>query len=405
MEYAKSFKIANHPPFPNTYARRMLLIDRGKGSYLIDADGNRYLDFGSGIAVNSLGHGRKDLAEIAAAQMEKVVHVSNLYTTEAALHCAGRLVHLGDFQAVYFGNSGTEAVEAALKFARAYSLRTKGAGHHRVASFSGAFHGRTMGALSATPTEAYQEPFAPLVPGFEALPFNDIGAAEKLLDGSFAAVILEPLQGEGGLHSVTPEFAAALNRICAEHNIILIADEVQCGLGRTGEILASSWAGLQPDMVTLAKPLAGGLPLSAVLIPEKVNKHLNPGEHASTFGGGPVTTAVAGAVLDILTDYRFLEEVRRKGEHLTHLLEEICSRSSLAKEVRGRGMLQGIEIDYPEEEAKLKMKELLERLQNKGLLALRSGSNILRIAPPLTISIEEIDEGCGIIAAVLNEIE
>lgn len=405
MEYVKSFKIANHPPFPNTYARQMLLIDRGEGSYLIDADGNRYLDFGSGIAVNSLGHGRKDLAEIAAAQMKKVVHVSNLYTTEAALLCAGRLVHLGDFQAVYFGNSGTEAVEAALKFARAYSLRTKGAGHHRVASFTGAFHGRTMGALSATPTAAYQEPFAPLVPGFETLPFNDVGAAEALLDGSFAAVIVEPLQGEGGLHSVSFEFAEALNRICAEHDIILIADEVQCGLGRTGEILASSWTGLKPDMVTLAKPLAGGLPLSAVLIPEKVNTKLNQGEHASTFAGGPVTTAVAGAVLDILTDYRFLEEVRRKGDYLKVQLEEICSRTSMVKEVRGRGMLQGIEMEYPAEEAKLKMKELLERLQNKGLLALRSGLNILRIAPPLTISTEELDEGCGIIAAVLNEID
>lgn len=403
MKYEKSFKIANHPPFPNTYARRMLLIDHGEGSYLFDADGNRYLDFGSGIAVNSLGHGRKDLAEIAAAQMERVIHVSNLYTTEATLHCAGRLVHLGDFQAVYFGNSGTEAVEAAIKFARAYSLRTKGEGKHRVASFTGAFHGRTLGALSATPTAAYQAPFAPLVPGFEALPFNDIESAETRLDESFAALIVEPLQGEGGLNSVSPEFAAALNRICAEKDIILIADEVQCGLGRTGEILASSWAGLQPDMVTLAKPLAGGLPLSAVLIPEKVNQTLQPGEHASTFGGGPVTTAVAGAVLDILTNYRFLEEVRSKAEHLTQGLKAICEAHPQAVDVRGRGMLQGIEMDYPAQEAKLKMQALLEKLQNRGVLALRSGVNILRIAPPLTISTEEIDEGCGIIAAALGE--
>ena len=399
----KTFRLVHNPPFANNYARTLLLLDHGEGCWLFDADGRRYLDFGSGIAVNALGHGREDLAEIAAEQMKKIIHVSNLYTTEAAIQCAGRLMHLGNFDAVYFGNSGTEAVEAALKFARLYALRTRGEGHHRIASFSGAFHGRTMGALSATPTPAYQDPFRPLVPGFQALPYNDIEALERTLDDSFAAVIVEPLQGEGGLRSVSPGFAEALNRICREKDIVLIADEVQTGLGRTGEILASSWAGLNPDLVTLAKPLAGGLPLSAVLVPERINRQIKVGEHASTFGGGPVTTAVAGAVLDIICDAAFIRRVREAGEYLHERLQDICDRVPLAREVRGRGLLAGIAVGYPEKDAKSRMGNLIEKMQERGLLALRSGTNIMRIAPPLIIENEQIDEGCEIIASVLAE--
>jgi acetylornithine/N-succinyldiaminopimelate aminotransferase len=399
----KTFRLVHNPPFANNYARTLLLLDRGEGCRLFDADDRAYLDFGSGIAVNALGHGREDLAEIAAAQMKKIIHVSNLYTTEPALQCAGRLMHLGNFDAVYFGNSGTEAVEAALKFARLYALRTKGEGNHRIASFSGAFHGRTMGALSATHTPAYQDPFRPLVPGCLALPYNDVDALEETLDESFAAVIVEPLQGEGGLRSVSPEFAEALNRICRKNDIALIADEVQTGLGRTGEILASSWTGLTPDMVTLAKPLAGGLPLSAVLVPERINKLIKVGEHASTFGGGPVTTAVAGAVLDIVCDAAFLKRVQEAGDHLHKRLQEICDKNPLAMEVRGHGLLAGIAIGYPERDAKSRMGSLIEKLQERGLLALRSGTNILRIAPPLIIKNEQIDEGCEIIASVLAE--
>ena len=397
----RHFNYAHHPPFANNYSRKLLVIDRGEGSRLFDADGNEYLDFGSGIAVNALGHGRADLAQIAADQMKKVIHVSNLYTTEPALQCAGRLVHLGDFEAAYFGNSGTEAVEAALKFARLYSLRSKGEGKHRIASFTGAFHGRTMGALAATPTAAYQDPFKPMVPGYLTLPYNQPELLDENLTGDFAAVIVEPLQGEGGLQAVTPAFAAELNRICAERDIILIADEVQTGLGRTGEIFASSWAGLKPDMITLAKPLAGGLPLSAVLVPEKVNRHIRVGEHASTFGGGPVTTAVASAVLDLLCNADFIESVREKGEQLRTRLAAICDTVPLAVGVRGRGLLQGLEIGYRGEETKNRMGKLLEKLQAEGLLTLRSGSNILRLAPPLVIEPDEIDSGCDIIARIL----
>ncbi len=303
--------ITQNPPFPKNYAPQFLVLEKGEGCYLEDIKGNRYLDFGSGIAVNALGYGRKDLAAIASKQMEKVVHVSNLYTTRPALKLASKLIGLGNFEAVHFGNSGSEANEAAIKYSRAYSLRTKGEGHHKVLAFSGSFHGRTMGALSATSTAKYRDPFSPLPLGFEFAPFNDVDALKEKLDDSFAAVIVEPLQGEGGLTPMSESFAAELNKLCKKHNVILIADEVQVGLGRTGLPLTSAWFGLKPDIVSLAKPLAGGLPLSATLIPKKVNDIIQIGDHGTTFGGGPVTCAVADAVLDIILEPQFLNQVQK----------------------------------------------------------------------------------------------
>lgn len=247
-------------PFPRNYASKMLVLERGEGVYLYDVDGKKYVDFGSGIAVNALGHGREKLAEIAAEQMKKLIHVSNLYTTEASLELGHKLIGTGGFDAVHLGNSGSEANEAALKYARLYSKRTKGEGHHKILSFRNGFHGRTLGALAVTPTPKYQEPFGPLMEGCVALPYNDVAALEETLDDTFAAVMVEPVQGEGGLEVMTKEFAEALNRLCAEKDVILIADEVQTGLGRTGEFYASAALGLKPDIITLAKPLAGGSP-------------------------------------------------------------------------------------------------------------------------------------------------
>ena len=222
---------AVNPPFPKNYSNEFLVLEKGEGCYVEDIKGNRYLDFGSGISVNALGYGRKDIAGIAAKQMEKLIHVSNLYTTRSALKLSAKLTSLGNFVAVHFGNSGSEANEAAIKYSRAYSLRTKGENHHKILSFSGSFHGRTMGALSATATEKYRKPFEPLVPGFEFSDFNDVDMLEKKLDDSFAAILVEPLQGEGGLDQISQEFAKKLNELCAKYDILLIADEVQTGLG------------------------------------------------------------------------------------------------------------------------------------------------------------------------------
>ena len=231
-------------PFPKNYSSRFLMLTRGEGVRVEDRAGNRYLDFGAGIAVNALGYGREDLARAAYEQMLKLVHVSNLYATEPATELAAELVASGPFAAVHFGNSGTEANEAALKYARLYAHRTRGEGHHKILCFEGAFHGRTLGALSCTPSAKYQDPFRPLLPGVEVLPFNDPATLEETLDDSFAAVIVEVVQGEGGLACMSPEFSGALVRTCRRNDVILIADEVQTGLSRTGTLYAAAFSGL-----------------------------------------------------------------------------------------------------------------------------------------------------------------
>ena len=402
METANIVKnafVSGHP-FPNSYSEKLLIFERGEGVYLQDIDGNRYLDFGSGISVNALGYGRKDLAEVAAKQMEKIIHVSNLYATQPSLSLGNRLLSLGDFSAVHFGNSGSEANEAAIKFARLHALENKGKSHHKLLCFTNAFHGRTLGALSCTPTEKYQLPFAPLLSGVEVCAFNNIEQLQATLTDEFAGVLVEVLQGEGGMAVMTPEFAETLNNLCARHNVILIADEVQTGLGRCGYSLASSAVGLKPDIVSLSKPLAGGLPLSATLIPKKVNKLLHVGAHGTTFGGGPVTTAVAGKVLDSLLDEQFLERVRSAGNYLEQGLGKIRDEIPAIESVKGLGMLRGLEIDEQHADS---VSSILTSTQEHGLLALKSGARVLRIAPPLVISDKEIDAGLSILAQVLRE--
>ena len=407
MEHKKEYEVTTETydvPFPNNYTVPFQIFASGTGCYITDLAGKEYLDFGSGIAVNSLGHGRDDLADAAYAQMKKLVHVSNLYTTEATLELGFKLTSSGNFDAVHFGNSGSEANEAAIKYARLYSKRTKGDGNYKLLAFSNAFHGRTLGALSCTPTPKYQQPFEPLVPGVEFCEYNNEAQLEKILDGSFAAVIVEPVQGEGGLDVMTAGFAAKLNGLCRKHDVILIADEVQTGIARTGFPYASSVVGLEPDIITLAKPLAGGLPLSATLIPAKINKLIKPGEHGTTFGGGPVTCAVANKVLDIVFTPAFLADVQAKGNFLGNSLQRLSDSSALAGKVKGLGMLRGLEIGKADEEGMKLCGELIAKAKDKGLLLLRSGKNILRIAPPLVISEAEILKGTEIIDSILKEI-
>lgn len=398
MEIKIEEAMAHNHPLPNNYSRHLLVLEKGEGCYVEDIKGNRYLDFGSGIAVNSLGYGRKDLARIAAAQMEKIIHTSNLYVSKPALRVAAKLIGLGNFSAVHFGNSGAEANEAAIKYARLYSLRTKGEGHHKILAFDHSFHGRTMGALSATATEKYKIPFYPLVPGFEFCEYNNVEKLEAILDESFAAVIVEPIQGEGGINPATKEFASKLNELCEKYNIILIADEVQTGVGRTGLPLASAWVGLKPDIVNLAKPLAGGLPFSATLIPAKVNDLIHEGEHGGTFGGGPVTSALVDAILDTVLDPEFLKQVQAKGEFLEKQVDEMAKELPYVKGCCGYGLLRGIVIEGIDPSA------VCEKAMRKGLLVLRSGTNKIRIAPPLIINEEELIEGMNIIKETLIEL-
>jgi acetylornithine/N-succinyldiaminopimelate aminotransferase len=385
--------VATDLPFPRQYGTELLVISRGKGVWLQDIAGKKYLDFAGGIAVNALGYGRSDLAKVAAQQMRKLNHVSNLFTTEPALALARLMLARGPykFASVFFGNSGTEANEAALKYARLHSLRTKGPGHDRLLCFENGFHGRTFGALSCTPSAKYQEPFQPLVPGVLVAPYNDVDALKRVLDDQVAGVIVEVLQGEGGLSTMTPEFARALSEGCRKAEAILIADEVQTGMGRTGTFYGSEGVGLEPDIITLAKPIAGGLPLSAVLIPDKVERLIHAGEHGTTFGGGPVTTAVAAKVWELVSEPGFIQRVRQRGEFLRKELEALKARHANVGTLLGKGLLQG--FDYTGGE----VKDLLSRLQARGLLALRSGTNCVRLAPPLIISEAEISKGVQII--------
>ena len=382
--------IASGLPFPKQYSETMLVLSKGKGVYLEDIEGEKYLDFGSGISVNALGYGRKDLAKIASRQMQKIIHVSNLYATEPAIELAERLLALGEYTAVHFGNSGSEANETALKYARLYAGNSKQKDKYKILCFENAFHGRTLGALSCTPNAKYQDPYRPLIPGVDAIPFNDTEALEQTKGDEYAALIVEVVQGEGGLALMTEEFANLLNQFCAEYDILLIADEIQTGLGRCGYALASEAVGLKPDMVTLSKPLAGGLPLSATLIPAKVNDLLHVGAHGTTFGGGPVTTAVANAVVDKVLDDDFLEDVREKGEYLAEGLRSLAESASGLGKVRGMGLLRGITVsDSPTE----RIPAIMASAKERGLLILRSGSDVIRIAPPLIIEKQEIDRG------------
>jgi acetylornithine/N-succinyldiaminopimelate aminotransferase len=387
-----------NPPLPKNFAPEFLLVNKGHGVYLEDNAGNSYLDFGAGIAVNALGYGREDLASIAYEQMKKLIHISNLYATAPQIECAKKLIATGSFAAVHFGNSGSEANESAIKYARLHALRTKGPGHHKLLCFHNGFHGRTMGALSCTPIPKYQDPFVPLVPGVTSLDFNDCRGVERVLDESFSAVIVEIIQGEGGLAMMDKEFAETLNSVCRQCNVMLIADEVQTGLSRTGTFFASEAAGLKPDIITLAKPLAGGLPLSATLIPASINDLLHVGEHGTTFGGGPVTTAIACRILDILSDPVFIGEVAEKGRMLRNHLQTLSDRFDFLGELKGKGLLQGVETACSDEQIKLIIRIALE----KGLLILRSAKNVIRIAPPLVITKEELDMGFAILEDALS---
>ena len=386
----------SNPPYPNNYGSDFLVLDKGEGCYVFDKKGNKYLDFGSGISVNALGYGREDLAKIAYDQMKKIVHVSNLYATEPAIKLAEKLTATGNFAAVHFGNSGTEANEAAFKYARAYSRRVKGEGNYKILSFSNAFHGRTFGTMSATPKEKYKAPFYPLVPGFETIEYNNIKQLKATLNNSFAAIIVEPLQGEGGLDSVSQEFCKVLHELAKKFNILIISDEIQVGFGRTGNLYGFETYGLEPDIITLSKPLAGGLPLSATLIPKKVHDLIQLGEHGTTFGGGPVTTAVALKVIELINCDTFLDNVKRSSDFFKQGLEDIKSKKSTVLEVKGEGLLLGLKLT----DADL-IPKVMKECSNNGLLILRTGTDTLRFSPPLVATLDEIETGLKILERAL----
>ncbi len=382
-----------------TYKRAPFVLERGEGAYLYDTRGRRYLDMVAGIAVNALGYGDAEILRAMTEQARRLMHVSNLYHTAPHALLARDLVECSFADRVFFCNSGTEANEAALKFARKWQrVNHPEQDRGEIIAFTGSFHGRTMGALSVTHREKYRAPFEPLLPGVRFLPYNDAEAARSSIGPRTGAVIVEPLQGEGGVNPATQEFMQALRTCCDEQGALLIFDEVQCGLGRTGTLWAYEAFGVTPDLMTLAKPLGGGLPLGATLLTERVASAIVPGDHGSTFAANPVICEVARVVLRRITAPGFLEDVRRRSARLEQRLRELQRRHRLVREVRGRGLIWGMELAVD-------AAPLAAAAYDHGLIVTSAGERVLRLVPPLVVSEEQIDEAAAIIDRLLTEAE
>ncbi|MBP6016938.1 MAG: acetylornithine/succinylornithine family transaminase [Candidatus Promineofilum sp.] len=371
-----------------TYKRADIVLERGEGVYLYDSDGRRYLDFMSGIAVAALGHSDPDVAAAVADQARTLTHVSNLYYTAPQVELARRLVTHSFADRVFFTNSGAEAIEGALKFARRRARQRSGDGRQEIVAFSSSFHGRTLGALSITYKSAYREPFAPLLPGACFAPFNDLAAARAVIGPTTGAVVIEPVQGEGGIHAATPEFLRGLRALCDEFGATLIFDEIQCGLGRTGTLWAYEASGVTPDIMTLAKPLANGLPIGAILMTEEVAASVGYGEHGSTFAGGPLVCRAANVVFDRIAQPAFLAAVAANGAYLLQQLGDLDSPH--VREVRGAGLLVGVDLDIP-------AAGVIAAARAGGLLVINAGETTLRIAPPLIVTPAHIDAAVAIL--------
>jgi predicted acetylornithine/succinylornithine family transaminase len=373
------------------YERDLTLV-KGKGSRLWDADGREWLDFAAGIAVNGFGYGDKAIVTAVKKQAERLMHASNLFHTEPGSALAERLVRIAFPSKVFFTNSGTEAWEGAMKFARRIG---KEQGRTEYVAFENAFHGRSMGALSTTWTAKYREPFEPLVPGVHFCPLNDLAAAAAAVGDKTAAVMVEPVQGEGGIRPATPDFLRGLESLCRERGALLVFDEIQCGLGRTGKMFAYEHSGVVPDILTLAKPLAGGLPIGAILLREDLAPALHVGEHGSTFGGNPVAAAAALAVLDRLSAPGFLDDVGAKGLYLTRGLRRLAKRHKTAVvDVRGMGLMIGVEFRGA-------AAPVVKGLRERGILAVKSGEKVLRLLPPLVVKRSEMKRLLDVLGEVL----
>jgi len=366
-----------------TYKRLGVAPTSGKGSWLFDDEGNRYLDFIAGIATNSLGHGHPDLVTALQEQAEKLIHCSNLYEVPFQAEVAEMLTGATDFDRVFFCNSGTESVEAAIKLARKHAHTNHGPHKHEILTFSKSFHGRTYGGLTATAQPALQDGFGPMLPGIIHAPFGDLEAAAELVGPQTAAILVEPIQGEGGVNVAPEGFLEGLRELCDEHNVLLIFDEVQTGAGRTGHLYAYQNTGVVPDVLTSAKGLGGGFPVGAMLAKEAYAA-LGPGNHGSTFGGNPLAMAAVKAVLGVVNDPVFLEEVRFKGAVLKNALQKLAEHVPGA-EVRGEGLLLG--FDLGDEDL---AREVFEHCLEEGVLVNLVGGTTIRLAPPLTVTRTEV---------------
>jgi acetylornithine/N-succinyldiaminopimelate aminotransferase len=385
-------------PIPSllpVYKRIDIVFERGEGSWLFDKSGRRWLDFTSGIAVNGLGHAHPHLVKTLQEQAAKLWHLSNLFRIEPLEKLADRLVANSFADTVFVCNSGAEAVEGCIKMARRFHWANGRPERNRLITFEGAFHGRTMATISAAGGAKMVDGFAPLLDGFDHVPFHDDDAIRAAITDQTAGILVEPIQGEGGIRPLTIERLRLMRALCDEHGLLLIFDEVQCGLGRTGKMFAHEWAGITPDIMALAKGLGGGFPIGAVLATARAASGMAQSTHGSTFGGNPLATSVANAVLDVMLAPGFLDQVKAKGELLRGKLDEIRARHpDKIVEVRGQGLLLGIKT--AENNA-----EVATRLREAGLLTVPASDNVVRLLPPLTVSEDEIAQACETFEAAI----
>ena len=376
------------------FARYQIVLDHGEGVYVYDTHGKKDVDFLGGIAVNVLGHNHPALVKAVAEQAGKMIHCSNLYYTQVQADAAEKLTKLSGFGKVFFGNSGAEANEGAIKVARKYA-HTISPDKSQIITALHSFHGRTLATLTATGQPKYQEGFGPLPAGFDYVEYNNIEALEKMMSENTAAVMLEPIQGEGGVHVPTAEYLKKVRALCDKYNAVLIFDEIQTGIGRTGEFFAYDKFGVKPDVVTLAKGLAGGVPIGAFITSDKIADVLHAGDHGSTFGGNPLACAAADVVLATVGNEAFLKHVEEMGDYMKSRLETIKAKfPTLVKEVRGVGLILGMEINKPG-------RDIVNACLEKGSIINCTAGNVLRFVPPLIVEKEHIDEVCDILEAVL----
>ena len=381
-----------------TYARADISFDRGEGAYLFTKDGGRFLDFACGIAVTSLGHAHPKLVEALTAQAKKVWHTSNLFRIDGQERLAERLVAATFADTVFFGNSGAEAVECGIKMVRKYHAAAGHPERNRIITFEGAFHGRTLATLAAANNKKYLDGFDPPMEGFDNVPLGDLKAVKAALSEATAGILIEPVQGEGGVRPVTAEFLQALRQICNERGMLLFFDEVQCGMGRTGKLFAYEWAGVTPDVMAIAKAIGGGFPLGACLATERAAVGMVAGTHGSTYGGNPLAMAVGNAVLDVMLEPGFFDRVQRVANHLTQQLSMIVDKHpKVISGVRGQGLLLGLQC-------KVTNTDLVAGLRKQGLLTVGAGENVVRLVPPLIVTEAQIGEAIGMLDAACAEL-
>ena len=383
----------------HTYNRYQIVWDKGDGVHLYDLDGREYLDFVSGIAVFALGYNNKAYNDALKAQIDKVIHTSNYYYNVPAIKAARKIKKISGMDRVFFTNSGTEAIEGAIKAARKYAYLKDGTTDHEIIAMNHSFHGRTMGALAVTGNPHYREAFEPLIGNIKFAELNDFDSVMAQVTDKTCAIIFETVQGEGGIYPATEEFMSKVKALCEEKDILLILDEIQCGMGRTGYMYAWQRYGIKPDIMTSAKALGCGVPVGAFMMTEKVAQNsLTSGDHGSTYGGNPLACAAVSKVIDLFEEENILDNVKEVGEYLAGKLDELVLKYDFVKEHRGLGLLQGLECDKP-------VAGIINKALDKGLLLINAGTHVIRFIPALTISKENVDEMITILDACLAEAE